>query len=105
MSGTCLYAAAWNTTVGLNLEKTACTRAGLRASPMMGAMSGLFFDDRNSCSMLYKAYSFSSNRTRRSGSNFAIWRASSEPIEPPAPVTITTLPVRSRCSPPSSSTT
>src|SRR6266487_2627989 len=82
MRGTCLYAAAWNTTTGLNLAKTACIRAGLRTSPMMGAMSGFFLDDRNSCSMQYKAYSFSSSRTRRSGSNFAIWRASSEPIEP-----------------------
>src|SRR2546426_2062268 len=43
---------------GLNLEKTACTRAGLRTSPMMGAMSGFLLDDRNSCSMQYKAYSY-----------------------------------------------
>ena len=40
-----------------------------------------------------------SNSTRRAGAKRAIWRQSSEPIEPPAPVTSTVLPVEERVQP------
>ena len=40
-----------------------------------------------SISMVYRALSLLSSRINSSGSYAAIWRQSSEPIEPPAPVT------------------
>ena len=46
-----------------------------------------------------------SNSTSRAGRNFAIWRQSSAPIDPPAPVTITTRLPSHSASPALSSTT
>ena len=46
----------------------------------------------NSLSMLYKENSDNSNKISFEGARWIIWRHNSEPIEPPAPVIITTLP-------------
>jgi hypothetical protein len=43
--------------------------------------------------MAYKANSVSSTSNKAAGCARTIWRHNSEPIDPPAPVTITTLPV------------
>ena len=48
---------------------------------------------RSSCSIVYSANSELSSKTSLLGSSAMIWRHSSEPMEPPAPLTITDLPV------------
>src|SRR6267378_2642006 len=55
--------------------------------------------------MEYSANSEISNSTMRAGAKRAIWRHSSAPMDPPAPVTRTVLPSRKACRPASSSWT
>ncbi len=88
----CLSAAAWKTICGRLRSKAASSASTSRMSH--SRMSSLSSVDRPSidswvaCSPLSSRSSMSS----REGPNLAIWRQSSEPIEPPAPVTSTRLP-------------
>ena len=80
-------------------------RAGSLTSPIAHTTSCPWCCSANSCSIVYRLYSFRSSSTSRRGANRAIWRASSAPIEPPAPVTMTTRPLSHSRRPPVSSVT
>ena len=91
-SPTCLYAAAWKTTCGLvALEDLAHLRAGRRMSASTGIAAGNSRSSTSSRSISNSADSPLSTSTSRAAPSRASWRQSSEPIEPPAPVTSTVL--------------
>ena len=81
------------------------TRSASRTSPTRQAKLNAGNNCFKSCSMVYSANSLCSNSTSLSGEKRATWRQISEPIDPPAPVIITTLPLSKPCNPASSSTT
>ena len=95
ISGTCLYAAAWKTMVGLYFSKTS-RRSAFRSltSTSFGTAGVKSRSSTSSRSMSNSAVSALSTRISRAGPTRAIWRHSSEPIEPPAPVTSTVCPWR-----------
>ena len=115
MSGTCLYAAAWKTTVGLYFSNTSRFIAfRSRTSTSFGTAGVKSRSSTSSRSMSNSAVSALSTRMSRVGPTRAIWRQSSDPIDPPAPVTSTVWPLRyeatlskstSTCSRPSTSST
>ena len=81
------------------------TRVAFFTSPTTLASGRSGKASRSSQSTLYMANSLCSKSTSIDGWKLAICRHSSEPMEPPAPVTSTTLPVSSSCRPASSSVT
>ena len=93
MSGTCLCAAAWRTTSGridASSSRVLCSSTTSCSSALRGSSACL--DD--SCrSISNRAFSARSTRAISAGSNRAHRRDNSEPIEPPAPVMSTRLPV------------
>ena len=93
ISGTCLYAAAWKTTVGRYFSNTS-RRSALRSltSTSFGTAGVKSRSATSSRSISNSAVSALSTRISRAGPTRAIWRQSSEPIEPPAPVTRTVWP-------------
>ena len=94
MSGTCLYAAAWNTTAGRYFSKTWRIFVALPASASTAAVAWNSRSSTSSRSISKRPGSPLSTRTSLVGPMRAIWRQSSDPIEPPAPVTSTTSSVR-----------
>ena len=94
MSGTCLYAAAWKTTAGRYFSKTWRIFVALPASASTAAVAWKSRSSTSSRSISKRPGSPLSTSTSRVGPMRAIWRQSSEPIEPPAPVTSTTSPER-----------
>ena len=110
---TCLYAAAWKTTVGWYFSNTS-RRIAFRSLTSMsfGSAAVKSRSATSSRSISNSGPSALSTRISRDGRTRAIWRQSSEPIEPPAPVTSTVWPSRyaatswkstSTCSRPSTS--
>ncbi len=93
-SGRCLSAAAWNTTSGRRSQNSCFTRSRSRmsSSTRSGESSSArpSIDSCTACS----ADSSRSSMISSAGPNRTIWRHSSEPIDPPAPVTTTRLPCR-----------
>ena len=87
ISGTCLYAAAWNTICGANFEKRYSKRWRWRTSPTIGTISRCGNFSSNSKRMLCIGVSALSNIMSWRMPNDANWRHNSEPIEPAAPVT------------------
>ena len=91
MSGTCLYAAAWKTTAGPVLLEDL---AHLRRVAGVGEHRGSRVEAPARRRARARSRRAPARRCRRaraaSGRMRAIWRQSSEPIEPPAPVTSTT---------------
>ena len=87
---TCLYAAAWKTTAGRYLSKTWRILTPSLTSATTGTPATNLRSRVSSRSTSNSAGSEWSTMTRRAGPSRASWRQSSEPIEPPAPVTITT---------------
>ena len=96
ISPTCLYAAAWNTTVGRCSEKTSRMRSSsLQSASTAESIDGDTWRSSSSSRWIEKRLSSAwSSSTIRCGSTRAIWRHSSAPIEPPAPVTSTVSPAR-----------
>ena len=94
ISGTCLCAAAWKTISGWCCREHGvdARRVGDVADDRDAAPNGGFAVVAARCGS--RAGCSRSARTSRSDAGFsvAIWRHSSEPIEPPAPVTITRRP-------------
>src|SRR6478736_2590919 len=84
---TCLYAAAWNTTVGWYFSKTS-RRIAFRSLTSMsfGSAAVKSRSATSSRSISNNGPSALSTRISRDGRTRAIWRQSSEPIEPPAPL-------------------
>ena len=94
ISGTCLYAAAWNTTDGECSSNTSRTRvASLQSASTADARAKCRSSSSSRCTSNSEFSEFSTS-TSRFGPTRAIWRHSSAPIEPPAPVTSTTRPLR-----------
>src|SRR4051794_1708202 len=96
ISATCLYAAAWKTTDGRCCAKTSRMRSpSLQSARTAASTDG--WTCRSSSSSRWMRNRFSSAwsmRTSRRGATRAIWRQSSDPIDPPAPVTRTVSPLR-----------
>ena len=92
---TCLRAAAWKTTSGLWRANTASRRSASRmsASSMLSLPRSAVPPMVSSSAC--RADSSRSSITSSAGSAAAICRHSSEPMEPPAPVTSTVFPRRS----------
>ena len=103
--GTCFSAAAWNTSSGRSASNTARMRASSRISAIRVWRRNSGWVSANSRSICHSAYSPLSSSTSNSGPKAATWRASSEPMVPPAPVTITRRPWISRAIPSRSSGT
>ena len=93
-SGTCLYAAAWKTTPGRYFSKTCRIFVAFPASASTAAVAWKLRSSTSSRSISKRPRSPLSTSTSLVGPTRAIWRQSSAPIEPPAPVTSTTSPVR-----------
>ena len=94
--GTCLSAAAWKTTSGPTSANSARMRLPWRTSTIRGRI-GTPGNSSEICRVTdQRLNSELSTRTRRRGAKRAIWRTSSEPIEPPAPVTMTSRSLISR---------
>ena len=87
---TCLYAAAWKTTPGRYLAKTWRILTPSLTSATIGTPARKPRSRASSRSTSNSAGSEWSTSTSRAGPRRESWRQSSEPIEPPAPVTITT---------------
>ena len=87
IKGTCLWAAAWNTTWGrysaisLVMDNWSVMSATSATIGVSGKVLRISASRKNS---EFSAWSIS---TRISGSSAAIWRVSSDPTEPAAPVT------------------
>ena len=96
MSSTCLYAAAWKTTVGRCWANTSRIRSpSLQSARTAASTEGWTWRSSSSSRWMRKRFSSAwSIRISRRGATRAIWRQSSEPIEPPAPVTMTVSPLR-----------
>ena len=95
ISGTCLYAAAWKTIVGRYFSKTSRRIAFASfTSTSFGTAGVKSRSSTSSRSISNSAVSALSTRISRAGPTRAIWRQSSAPIEPPAPVTSTVCPSR-----------
>ena len=94
ISGTCLCAAACATTCGRCSRNTASIRSRSPTSPTTGTIESEGHASHSSRSTVYSAGSDRSTSSSRDGEKRATCRASSAPIDPPAPVTITTLPPR-----------
>ena len=106
--GTCLCAAACTTTWGryfAKMDRIRISSPQSATSASTGVLRKLRSDRMRSCSMSNRANSARSTRRMRAGRNRATCRASSEPIEPPAPVTMTVLPSRNSFTDSRSSTT
>ena len=86
-TGRCLSAAAWKTTCGRCTSKIASSAARSRMSPSTNSSESSralpCIDIDRACS----ADSSRSSITRDAGESPLIWRESSEPMDPPAPVT------------------
>ncbi len=95
ISGTCLYAAAWKTIVGWYFSKTS-RRSAVRflTSTSFGIAAVKSRSDTSSRSISNNGVSALSTRMSLVGPIRAIWRQSSAPIDPPAPVTRTVCPAR-----------
>ena len=87
---TCLYAAAWKTTPGRYLSNTCRILTPSLTSATTGTPARNPRSRASSRSTSNSAGSEWSTITSRAGPSRASCRQSSEPIEPPAPVTITT---------------
>ena len=94
ISGTCLYAAAWKTTAGRYFSKIWRIFVAFPASARTAAVAWKPRSSTSSRSISNSPGSPLSTSTSRVGPMRAIWRQSSAPMEPPAPVTRTTSPVR-----------
>src|SRR3954468_17255886 len=96
ISATCLYAAAWKTTVGRCCAKTSRIRSpSLQSARTAASTDGWTWRSPASSRWIRKRLSSAwSMSTSRRGATRAIWRHSSEPIDPPAPVTSTVSPLR-----------
>ena len=103
--GTCFSAAAWNTSSGRRSSNTARIRISSRMSAIKVLRCNSGWVSASSRSICHNAYSPLSSSTSISGPRAATWRASSEPMVPPAPVTITRRPWMSRAIPSRSSGT
>ena len=89
---TCLWAAAWNTTSGLYLAITRAISTWSVTSPTWSTTNTSGKVVRISISKNIRGFSARSIRHNISGPKPAIWRTSSEPTEPAAPVINTRLP-------------
>ena len=90
--GTCLYAAAWKTISGRCAVNTCSIRSASRQSATTGV--GACPRSRSSRSISKRLFSAWSTMTRLLGPTAATCRQSSDPIDPPAPVTSTRRPFR-----------
>ena len=90
--GTCLWAAAWKITAGVLAAMIWSIRCSSVISAISGSNAGTGSIRASSCSM--RNSEFSDRSTSRSflGRKRSTCRQISEPIEPPAPVTITVRP-------------
>lgn len=90
-SGRCLSAAAWNTASGQQFRKTAWTTSGSRMSASTtseeSSSAEPWIDSRTVCNTDSSRSSMNSSARQSRW----IWRHSSEPIDPPASVTMTRL--------------
>ena len=88
--GTCLCAAAWNTTSGRTRWNTASSTPRSRMS-----QSATFAAPPRACTASWRCVSSWSSSTSSAGPKRATWRATSAPIQPPPPVIRTRLPCSS----------
>lgn len=89
----CFRAAAWNTTSGCSSSKMRLRASRSRMSHRASVPSSRRALPVRLICVLWRADSSRSSRIILAGPNLAICRANSDPIEPPAPVTRTRLPV------------
>ena len=94
INGTCLYAAAWKTAPGRYWRKTSRMRVASLQSASTATTLRKCRASSSSRRISKRLFSALSISTSRFGPTREIWRHSSAPIEPPAPVTSTTSSLR-----------
>ena len=94
ISGTCLYAAAWKTTLGrISMNSSRMRVASLQSASTAVALLK-WRPSSSSRRISNSAFSLFSTMISWRGPTREICRQSSAPIEPPAPVTSTVSPAR-----------
>ena len=94
--GTCLYAAAWNTTVGRYFSKTSRSERAAVADveQLRHGRREVALADELALDLEQRSLGVVDEDEARRADTRAIWRHSSAPIEPPAPVTSTVCSLR-----------